>query len=93
NIELSDDVKVQARVGKSSKYFTDGIALELGISAEFTIDVGDGGELKIDLSATFVEELAVDITASASAKVKWIVVYPKFKKLTFNTAVDIKNYA
>ena len=93
NIELSDDVKVQVRVGKSSKYFTDGIALELGISAEFTIDVGDGGELKIDLSATFVEELAVDITASAYAKIKWIFIVPKFKKLVFSTAVDIKNYA
>ncbi len=93
NIQLSDDVKVTVELDKSSKYFNDGIRLALGIDAEFSVDAGDGGELKIDLSATFVEEVALDITASAHAKVKWIVLYPKFKELSFRTSVDIKNYA
>ncbi len=93
NIELSDDVKIIVELDKSSKYFKDGIRLALGIKGEFSVDVGDGGELKIDLSATFVEEIAIDITASAHAKVKWYLFVPKFKELTFRSSVDIKNYS
>ena len=93
NVQLSDKVKVKVKLDKSSKYFNDGIRLALGIDAGFAVDVGDDGELKIDLSATFVEEVALDITARAHAKVKWIILYPKFKELSFRTSVDIKNYA
>lgn len=92
NIKLSDNVKVKVELDKSSKYFTDGIRLALGLDAEFSVE-GEDGDLKIDLSATFVEELAVDITAKAHAKVKWYFFVPKFKELTFSTAVDLKNYA
>lgn len=93
NIQLSDKVKVKAELGNSSKYFGDGIRLALGIEAEFSVDIGEGGELKLILSATFVEELSVKITASANAKVKWIFIVPKFKELSFRTAVDLKNYS
>lgn len=93
NIHLSDKVKIRAEIGKSSKYFGDGVRLALGIEAEFSVDVGDGGELKIILSATFVEELSVKITAAAHAKVKWIFIVPKFKELSFRTSVDLKNYS
>lgn len=93
NIELSDDVKIKVELDKSSKYFKDGIRLAVGIDAEFSVDAGDDGELKIDLSATFVEEIAIDITASAHAKVKWYVIIPKFKELSFRSSIDIKNYS
>ncbi len=93
NIKLSDDVKITVELDKSSKYFNDGIRLALGIKGEYAVDVGDGGELKIDLSATFVEEVALDITAKGHAKVKWYFIYPDIKELTFSSSVDIKNYA
>lgn len=93
NIELSDDVDVTVELDSSSKYFKNGIRLAVGISAEFTVDIGEEGQLKIVLSATFVEEISIDITASAHAKVKWIVIVPKFKELTFSSSIDIKNYS
>lgn len=93
NIELSDDVIITVELDKSSKYFSDGIRLALGIKAEFSVDAGDGGELKIDLSATFVEEIALDITARAHADVTWYLFVPVFDELSFRTSIDIKNYA
>lgn len=91
--EISDDIKVTATIGKSSKYFKDGISLSLRIDAEFSVDVGEEGEMKIDLSATFTEEISVDIDINANAKVKWIVIIPKFESITFGASVDIKNYS
>jgi len=93
NIELSDDVDVTVELSSSSEYFNSGIRLAVGIGAEFSVDVGEEGQLKIVLSATFVEEVSIDITASAHAKVKWIVIIPKFKELTFTSSIDIKNYS
>jgi len=92
-IELSDDVEVNVELDKSSKYFKDGLRLAVGISAEFSVDVGDEGEMKIVLSATFVEEISIDITASAHADITWILFIPKFNDLTFKSSIDIKNYS
>lgn len=91
--ELGDDVNVTAKIGKSSKYFSDGVSLSLRIDAEFTVDLGEDGEMKIVLSATFVEEIAVDVNINAQAKVTWIIFIPIFKSLRFGAAVDIKNYS
>lgn len=91
--EIKDGVTVTAKVGKSSKYFTDGVSLSLGIDAEFTVDLGEGGDMKIELSATFVEEISVDIDVQANAKVKWYLFVPVFKSLSFGASVDLKNYS
>ena len=93
SLQLSDDVKITVELDSSSKYFTDGIRLALGIQAEFSVDVGDEGELKIDLSATFVEEIAIDVTVGARADITWIIIFPKFNELSFRTAIDLKNFA
>jgi uncharacterized repeat protein (TIGR02543 family) len=93
SFQLSDNVKITVELDSSSKYFTDGIRLALGIQAEFSVDVGDEGELKIDLSATFVEEIAIDVTVGASADITWIIIFPKFNELSFRTAIDLKNFA
>lgn len=92
-IELGDNIKVTVELGSSSKYFRDGIRLALGIEAEFSVDVGDGGELKIELKATFVEEISVNIDADVKAKWKWYFIIPVLKDLTFRASVDLKNYA
>ncbi len=93
SLQLSDDVEITVELDSSSKYFTDGIRLALGIKAEFSVDVGDEGELKIDLSATFVEEIAIDVTVGARADITWIIIFPKFNELSFRTAIDLKNFA
>ena len=90
--ELGDNVKVKATIGKSSKYFKDGVKLSLRIEAEFSVDLGEDGEMKILLSASFIEEIAVDVNVNAKAKVKWILFIPIFKSLSFGASVDIKNY-
>ncbi len=93
NIELSDDVEVTVELDKSSKYFNDGVRLAVGIEAEFSVDIGEEGQMKIVLSATFAEEISLDITASAYADVTWYVIVPKFHELTFRSFIDIKNYS
>ncbi len=90
--EISDDVKVTATLGESSKYFDDGISLALRVEAEFSVDIGDG-EMKIELSATFLEEISVDVETKANAKIKWYVIVPVFKSLYFGANVDLKNYS
>lgn len=91
--ELSDDITVKATIGKSSKYFKDGISLALTIEAEFAVDVGDEGELKIELTATFLEEVAVDVQINANADITWYLFIPVFNSLMFGASVDIKNYS
>ena len=93
SVELSDDISITVELDKSSKYFKDGIRLALGIKAEFAVDVGDEEELKVELSATFVEEIAVDIDTDVKAKWKWYFIIPVLKDLTFRASVDLKNYA
>lgn len=89
----TENVKVRATVGKSSKYFKNGVKLALEIEAEFGVDVGEEGELKILLKATFVEEVAVNVDLIANAKVKWYLFVPVFKSLSFGASVDLKNYS
>lgn len=57
SLELSDDIKLTVEViNKGSQlHFNNGIQLAVGVEAEFEADV-DEGTIKIDLSATFVEE-------------------------------------
>lgn len=91
--KLSDNVKVTASVGKSSKYFKDGVSLSLRIDAEYYSDLGEDGQMKIDLTATFVKEIAISTDISANAEIKWIIIVPKIKSLKFGASVDIKNYS
>ena len=92
-LELGDDIKVKVEIGKSSKYFKDGIRLAVGIEGEFGVDIGEDAEMKIDLAATFVEEISVDVDVDAKAKWKWYFIIPVLKDLSFRTSVDLKNYA
>lgn len=91
-LELTDNVKITVEIDKSSKYFKDGIRLALGIEAEFSVDAGNDGELKILLNATFMEEIAIDINVNANAKWKWYAFIPVLKDITMSTSVDLKNY-
>lgn len=91
--ELGEDVKVTALLDKSSKYFQDGISLALRIDAEFTVDAGEDGELKIVLSATFVEEISIDVDTHGNAKIKWYVIVPVLESLRFGASIDVKNYS
>lgn len=98
--ELSDDVKLTVEISNSSKYFDDGLRVALGIEAEFSADIGtknDEGkkenEMKFEISAVFMEEVAIDIGASCDAQWKWYAFIPVLKDLKFDAHVDLKNFS
>lgn len=57
SFELTDDVKLSVEIINKGEqlHFNNGIQLAVGVEAEFEVEVEDG-TVKIDLSATFVEE-------------------------------------
>lgn len=87
---MTDDVTVKAELGESSKYFDDGIRLAINVTAEFNVDIGkDGvGQLKFTLNATFLEEIAIDVTVNVTSQ--WAVIVPT--SIRVNTDIDVKNY-
>lgn len=93
-IELGEDIKLKVEISDSSKYFSDGIRLAIGIEAEFTVDVGkdDVGQLKILLSATFEEEIAIDVNVDIHSKIIWLLWIPIVLDLAVDANIDVKNY-
>lgn len=94
--ELMDDIriKVEIETDKKKLHLGDGVRVAIKIDGTFSIDVGDDGDsIKIDLSATFVEELALGTDIKAT--IKWkkalgFIPYPS--GLRIDVAVDLKNY-
>lgn len=98
--ELSDDVKLTVEISNSSKYFDDGLRVALGIEAEFSAAIGtknDEGEkeneMKFEIAASFMEEVAIDIGAGCDAQWKWYAFIPVLQDLNFDAHVDLKNFS
>lgn len=99
-MELDDDeddgveVKVRVVLDKNKLHFgSKGVQLAVEVSAKFKVDGKDDGTIHFDLSATFVQEVAVD------PKVKGELVYKKILKVIpvptgvqVNAIVDVKSY-
>ncbi len=86
-------VKLESITKSNSKYLDKGVRLALGIKAEFEKEAGEG-KIVFKLAATFVEEISVNVTASAKADIKWVLFVPtKIRSLTFNSSIDLKNYS
>ncbi len=90
---LSDNIKVKAEIetDKTKLHLGDGVRLAIGIDALFTVET-DEGEIKIDISATFVEELAIGTDIKVTDKWKVYVFVPVLKSLRFDASIDVKNY-
>ena len=84
-------IVVTAKISKDCTNFDQGVRLELGIDAEFSISLDDG-DMKFSLHATFVEEIYVKVSLNSHAHVKWYVFIPVLDELTFGANTDIKNY-
>lgn len=93
SLELSDDIKLTVEViNKGSQlHFNNGIQLSVGVEAEFEADV-DEGTIKIDLSATFVEECELVPRIKGSIVTKEILFIPIPIGVSVNTTMDVKNF-
>lgn len=96
SFELADDVelKVELNTSGDQMHFANSgsVQLAIGVKAEFEVEAEDGS-VHIDLSATFVEEVAVD------PSVKGEVVYKKILKcipiptgVQINANIDVRNF-
>lgn len=99
--ELEDDddddgVEVKARVvtDRDKLHFGDkGVQLALDVSAKFKVEGKDDGEIHIELSATFVQELAVDPSIKGEVvydKILDVIPFPTGVQV--NAIVDVKSY-
>jgi hypothetical protein len=91
SFELTDKVKLTVELvtkGDQLHFKNEGVQLAIGVDATFEVKTDDGGKIAIDLSAVFVEEVALDITVTGKAVKKWKI--PIGVKVS--ASIDIKNY-
>lgn len=93
SFELSDDVKLQLElVTKGDQlHFGDSVQLAVKVDATFEVEVSEG-KVAIDLSATFVQEVALSPTVRGSIVTKEILFIPVPVGVEVSAAIDIKNY-
>ncbi len=94
NFELSDDIelKVELITRGDQLHYKDGVQLAIQVKAEFKVDVEDDGQIVINLSATFVEEVELSPRIKGSLVTKEILFIPVPIGVSVNASVDIKNY-
>lgn len=94
SFELSDDIKLKVElITKGDQlHYGDGVQLAVKIDAGFEAEAADG-KVAIDLSATFVEEVAISPKVRGSiVKKKVLLFIPVPIGVEVNAAIDIKNY-
>ena len=97
SFELSDDIELTVEVITSGDqlHFEDegSVQLAVGIDAQFEVDVEDDGKVAIDLSATFVQELAIGVSANGSLVMKEILGFiPVPTGVKVGATVDMFSY-
>ena len=96
SFELSDDITLTVEVITSGDqlHFEDegSVQLAVGIDAQFEVEVEGDGKICIDLSATFVQELAIGITANGSLVKKEILFIPVPIGVKVGANVDLLSY-
>lgn len=91
--ELTDDVKLKLElINKGDQlHFNNGIQLAVGVEAEFEVEVEEG-TIKIELSATFVEECELVPRVKGEVVTKKILFIPVPIGVGMNATIDIKNF-
>ncbi len=97
SFELKDGVTLTVELITSGDqmHFTDrgAVQLAVGIDAQFEVEVEDGGKLMIDLSATFVQEIALGVTANGElVKTDLLGFIPVPIGVKVGASVDIKSF-
>jgi len=94
SFELSDDIelKVELITSGDQLHYENGVQLAIQVKAEFSVDVEDDGQIVIDLSATFVEEVELSPRIKGDLVTKEILFIPVPIGVSVNASVDIKNY-
>lgn len=92
-LKLADDVDLTLEfVTKGEQlHYNKGIQVAVGVNAEFETE-GEDGTVKIELSATFVEEVELSPSVKGEAVTKEIFFIPVPVGVSVNASVDIKNY-
>lgn len=92
--ELSDDIKLKVElITKGDQlHFGDGVQLAVGVDANFEAEVKDGGKVAIDLSATFVQEVAISPRVKGGIVRKEILFIPVPIGVEVGANVDIKSF-
>ena len=97
SFELKDgvDLKVEVITSGDQLHFQDkgSVQLAIGIDAKFEVEVEDGGKIIIDLSATFVQEVAIGFTANG--ELVWKKIFkciPIPIGVRVGASVDIKSF-
>ena len=96
SFELKDGIDLTVEVIRSGDqlHFQDkgSVQLAIGIDAKFEVEVEDGGKIVIDLSATFVQELAIGVTANGELVKKEILFIPIPIGVKIGSSVDLLSY-
>lgn len=95
SFELSDDIKLTVELITSGDqlHFQDKGSVQLGVGIDATFEVeAEEGKLVIDLSAAFVQELAIGVTANGSLVKKEILFIPVPVGVQVSAAVDLLSY-
>ncbi len=95
SFELTDDIKLTVELIKSGDqlHYKGGLQMAIGIEAEFEVEVEDGDKIAIDLTATFVEEVAINPKIKGKVvkrKLFGLIPVPAGVRVTSN--IDIRNY-
>lgn len=96
SFELKDGIELTVEVVTSGDklHFKDkgAVQLGIGIDAKFEVEVEDGGKVVIDLSATFVQELSIGVTANGELVKKKILGIPIPIGVKVGSSVDLLSY-
>lgn len=96
SFELKDGIELKVEIVTSGDqlHFKDkgAVQLGIGIDAKFEVEVEDGGKVVIDLSAAFVQELAIGVTANGELVKKKILGIPIPIGVKIGSSVDLLSY-
>lgn len=93
--ELSDNVNLKVELitsGDQLHFKGEGLQLAVGVEAEFEVDTADEGKVHINLSATFVQEVAVNPKIKGELVTKKILFIPVPTGVQINATVDVKSF-
>lgn len=93
--ELGDDVELKVELitsGNQLHFKNEGLQLAIGVEAEFEVDTKDEGRVHIKLSATFLQEVALDPSIKGSLVYKKILFIPIPTGVQINAIVDVKSF-
>lgn len=94
SFELSDEIelKIELITKGDQLHFGDGVQLAIGVDAGFEVEVEDEDKIAIDLSATFVQEVAIDPVVKGNIVYKEILWIPVPVGVKVGADIDIKSY-